>query len=116
VAACKFTRTRTSLLTINKSDLPVTCKLKNPPAGVTIAAAEFFDSAGDCTDLSVNGQSFVIPNTVATGAGDLEVRIQGGTFPIPAIDVVEDCDNSQYILTIADPNSKLGRTDVVVQQ
>jgi len=114
MATCKFTRSRTSMLTIDKSELPVTCKLKNPPAGVTIAAAEFFDGSGACTNLTVSGQSFVLSNTVAAGAGDLEVRIQG-PFPSPGIDVVEDCDNSTYILTIADATSKLGRTDLVVQ-
>jgi hypothetical protein len=117
--ACKFTSTPTflPLFNIKKSDLPVMCKLQNPPAGVTIALAQMFDSTGTpiSLTLSANGLSFAIPNTVAVGSWDLAVRVQGGTFPIPPILLVEDCDASQWLLTIADPNSKAAMVAVAVQ-
>jgi hypothetical protein len=113
MAACKFT----SGLTIKQSVLPVTCKLQNPPASLTIALAQLFDANGTATTLivSADGQSFVIPKTIATGSWTLEVRIQGGPNPIPAIQVVENCDASQLILTITDPVSKMARAAVGVQ-
>jgi hypothetical protein len=113
VAACKFTPKRT----IKKDDLPVTCKLQNPPSSVTIALAQLFDATGTATNLTISadGLSFVIPNTIATGSWTLVVRVQGGPNPIPSIHVVEDCDGSQRILTITDPTSKMARAAVVVQ-
>jgi hypothetical protein len=125
MAACKFTPlpfTPPNLpkFGIKKADLPVTCKLKNPPNKVTIARARFYDAAGHTTtlDVSTDGLSFDIPDSIASGDGDLEVRIQvdsGGPDPIPPIDVVEDCSASQLILTITDSGSKAAAADVVVQ-
>lgn len=125
MAACKFTPlpfTPPNLpkFGIKKTDLPVTCKLSNPPSKVTIARARFYDAAGHTTtlDVSTDGLSFSFPNSVASGDGDLEVRIQvgqGGPNPIPPIDVVEDCIASQLILTITDSGSKAAAADVVVQ-
>jgi hypothetical protein len=125
MAVCKFTPlpfTPPNLpkFGIKEADLPVTCKLSNPPSKVTIARARFYDAAGHTTtlDVSADGLSFNIPDSIAAGDGDLEVRIQvgpGGPNPIPAIDVVEDCDASQLILTITDPGSKAAAADVVVQ-
>jgi hypothetical protein len=125
VAACKFTplpSTPPSLpyFSIKKASLPVTCRLNSPPAGVTIARARFYNAGGQVTtlDVSSDGESFTIPNTVAAGDGDLEVRVQvgpGGPDSIPTIYVVEDCDASQRIVTIEDSNSKLGGADVMVQ-
>jgi hypothetical protein len=113
MAACKFT----SALAIKQSVLPVTCKLQNPPAGLTIALAQLFDVNGTATTLTVSadGQSFVIPKTIATGSWTVEVKVQGGPNPIPAIPVVENCDAAQLILTITDPVSKMARAAVVVQ-
>jgi hypothetical protein len=113
MAACKFT----NALTIRKSALPVTCVLQNPPNGATIELAELFDPTGVPTNLTVSadGQSFLIPNTVAAGNWQLEVRIIGGRDPIPAIHLIEDCDLSQRILTVADPVSKMARAALVVQ-
>jgi hypothetical protein len=67
-------------LVIHKSDLPVTCMLNNPPAGVEISAAQIYDSTGAPTPLTVSlgGQSFVIPGTIATGSATLEVAVDGG--------------------------------------
>jgi len=113
MAACKFT----SGLAIKQSVLPVTCKLQNPPATLTVVLAQFFDVNGTATTLAVSadGQSFVIPKTIASGSWTLEVRVQGGPNPIPAIHVVEDCDASQLILTITDPISKMARAALAVQ-
>jgi len=105
MATCKFT----PWLTIKKADLPVTCKLQSPPSGLTIAPpVEMFDANGTATDLTVStdGQSFVIPSSIAAGVWTLGVRVQGGPNPIPPIHIVEDCSGSQPILTIADPLSK----------
>jgi hypothetical protein len=124
MAACKFTpvqvpKFQPPKFNIKQADLPVTCKLNNPPNKVTIARARFFDAAGHVTtlDLSTDAKSFTIPNSVALGDGDLEVRIQvgsGGGSGVPT-DVVEDCDAAQLILTITDSGSKLASVDVVVQ-
>jgi hypothetical protein len=103
-------------LKIKHTDLPVTCKLQNPPNGVTIALAQMFDATGATTDLAVSadGQSFVIPNTITAGNWTLEVRVKNGRDPIPPIDVVEDCGASQRILTIVDPVSKMGQGGIEV--
>lgn len=113
MAACKFT----DALTIKQSNLPVTCKLQNPPGGVTIAMAVFRDSTGSATSLTISGGGlcFPIPKTVAAGNWDLEVRVKGGTDPISPVDLVEDCDAGQLILTITDPRSKAAHAAVVVQ-
>jgi len=112
VAACKFTAART----IEKSDLPVTCKLQEHPGNLTIALAELFDSGGTPTVLTLSGDglSFVIPSSIAAGDWTLAVRVQGGPDPIPSIHVVEDCDASQRILTITDPTSKAAIQDIKV--
>ena len=124
MVACKFTPLPSPPpglpnFSIKKADLPVTCKLDSPPAGVTIARARFYDAAGHVTPLvSSDGLSFTIPDTVAAGDGDLEVRVQvgpGGPKTLPTIYVVEDCDASQRIVTIEDSNSKLGGANVMVQ-
>ena len=112
VAACKFTAART----IEKSDLPVTCKLQEHPGNLTIALAELFDSGGTPTVLTLSGDglSFVIPSSIAAGDWTLAVRVQGGPDPIPSIHVVEDCDASQRILTITDATSKAAIQDIKV--
>ena len=109
---CKFM----SDLKINHTDLPVTCKLQNPPPGVTIKLAQIFDTTGTAINLpvSADGQSFVIPNIITAGDWTLEVRVAGGTDPIPSIHVVEDCDASQLILTITDPVAKMAQADLEV--
>jgi hypothetical protein len=116
VATCKFKPAPPPPppdLVIKKSDLPVTCKLDNPPAGVQIALAEYFETGKPPTNLpSPDGRSFVIPQTV--GSGRLEVRITGGPNPIPPIRLIEDCDASQLVLIINDPVGKNGRADIKV--
>lgn len=110
---CKFS----PALNIRKSALPVTCKLQNPPQGVIIALAQLFDSSGTPTTLviSSDGQSFDIPNTVATGTWTLEVKVIGGPDPLPSVRLVEDCDAAQRILTITDPVAKMARAVLAVQ-
>jgi len=118
MAACKFTST----LTIKKTDLPVTCKLQNPPKGVKIAAATLSNKAGTQIDLKVSkdGQSFVIPAKseagveVTAGVWTLGVGVENWTDIMPAIDVVEVCDDSQWILTIVDHTENGAITRVTV--
>jgi hypothetical protein len=120
VAACKFTPlpyTPPNLpkFSIKKTDLPVTCKLSQPGRG-SIAEAKFYNVAAPPLPLTVSssGQTFIIPNTV--GDGRVEVRIKGGPpDPTLPIDVAEDCDASQVILTVTDSGSKAAAADVAVQ-
>ncbi len=104
-------------LTIKQSDLPVTCKLLTPPAGVAIALAQFFDATGTAITLGVSasGQSFVIPNTIGTGSGTLEVKVTGGAPKkwVP-VNVVEDTTPPQLVLSINDPVSKFAVAPVAV--
>lgn len=117
--ACKFAPTPTflPLFNIQQTSLPVTCKLQMPPEGVTIALAQLFDSTGTATTLTLSGggQSFTIPNTVAAGSYDLAVRVQGGTFPISPVRIVENCTSSLLLLVVTDPNSKAAAVGVAVQ-
>jgi len=112
MAACKFS----NALNIQKSALPVTCILQNPPSGVIVAVGELFDAGGNPTTLKIgaDGQSFVVPNTVTVGTWTLEVRVVGGPDPLPSVRVVEDCDAAQRILTITDPVAKMARATLVV--
>jgi len=105
--ACKFSST----LTINKRDLPVDCKVRN--TGIQVAAT-FFDAAGVETSLCKSSSTFQIPNTVSTGTGDLEVRVVSGTAPPPPVEVIENCDDSQHILTVFDSGTRLAHAKVVV--
>jgi len=112
VSVCKFS----TKLNIQKSALPVICKLQNPPTGVIVALAQLFDASGNPTTLTIasDGQSFVIPSTIATGTWTLEVKVIGGPDPLPSVRVVEDCAAAQRILTITDPVSKVGTATLVV--
>jgi hypothetical protein len=89
--------------------LPVTCKLDSPPAGVSIAEAEFFDASGKVTSLVITGgQSFILPNSLLVGIGKLYVRVIG-KFPANAyLDVIEDCPAATEILGITDNIAKYG--------
>jgi len=106
-------------LVIHQSDLPVTCMLNNPPAGVAISMAQIFDSTGTATTLgvSVDGQSFVIPSTIATGSATLEVAVAGGADDplqwVP-VDVVESANPPILIGTIGDGNSKFVAVSMAV--
>ena len=112
MSVCKFS----TKLNIQKSALPVTCKLQNPPTGVIVALAQLFDANNNPTTLQIaaDGQSFVIPNTIAAGTWDLEVKIIGGSAPPPTVRVVEDCDAEQRILSITNTVSKVGTATLVV--
>jgi hypothetical protein len=112
MAACKFS----NALNIRKLSLPVTCILQNPPSGVLVALAQLFDASGTPVTLKIaaDGQSFVVPNTVAAGTWTLELRVVGGPDPLPSVRVVEDCDAAQRILTITDPVAKMARATLVV--
>jgi hypothetical protein len=92
-------------ITIHQSDLPATCMLNNPPAGVAISLAQIFDSTGTVTNLgiSASGQSFVIPSTIATGSATLEVAVTGGADDPAAwapVDVVENATPPILVGTI----------------
>ena len=102
VAECKFTST----LNNKKTALPVTCKLQNPPVGVTVALAQLLDNSGAATNLTIStdGKSFVIPDSIAAGSWTLGAKIVGGTKPLPTILIVEDCPTAQRLLAIIDPD------------
>jgi len=112
MAACKFSPE----LNFKKSDLPVTCKIEKGQKDVTIALAQLFDSNKTATTLAISGdgQSFTIPGNTATGSYVLEVRIQGGHRPPPPVDIIEDCNAERSIVSIMDPNSKLGAVSMAV--
>ena len=105
-----------SALTIKQSNLPVTCELLNPPAGVNIALAQFFDATGTAITLGVSasGQSFVIPSTIGIGSGTLEVKVIGGPKNWVPVEVVEEGAPPQLILSIQDPVSKFAVASVAV--
>jgi hypothetical protein len=113
VAACKFTPT----LKIKKSDLPVTCKLQNPPAGVAIALAQLLDNSGTATNLTLSsdGKSFVIPTSIVVGSWTLGVKVVGVADPFPTIFIVEDCTAAQRLLAIIDPD-EVGTVPITVVQ
>ncbi len=94
---------------VARGALPVTCKLDAPPAGVSIAEAEFFDATGKVTGLAVTtGQSFVLPGALPIGTGKLYIRVIG-KFPANAyLDVIEDCPAATEILCITDNIAKYG--------
>jgi hypothetical protein len=105
--------------TIQKSDLPVTCSLSSPPAGVTIALAQIFDATGTATTLGVSasGTSFTIPSTIPAGSCTLEVAVTGGASnPLQwvAVDVVETTAPPTLIGTIVDGNSKFVAVSLAV--
>lgn len=104
-------------LVIHKSDLPVTCMLDNPPAGVAISLAQIFDSSGTVTTLGVSasGQSFVIPNTISTGSAVLEVALIGGdNNHWKQVDVVESSTPPTLIGSIVSADNKLLQTSLAV--
>jgi hypothetical protein len=105
--------------TIQLSDLPVSCSLNSPPAGVTIELAQIFDATGAATTLGVSasGLSFTIPSTIPTGLGNLEVAVTGGaTDPLQwtPVDVVESTTPPTLMGTIVDGNSKFVAISVAV--
>jgi hypothetical protein len=106
----------TPALTIHKSDLPITCKLDNPPKGLTIAAALLFDANGAQITLGISASkvSFVIPNTVIPGMATLEVAVTGGPKPFTGVKVVEDSTDQQLIMSILDPGTMFAIADVAV--
>lgn len=104
-------------ITIHESDLPVTCMLNNPPAGVAISLAQIFDSTGTATNLGISagGQSFVIPSTISTGAATLEVAVVGGDpNNWASVDVVESSTPPTLIGSIEDGDSKFLQASIAV--
>jgi hypothetical protein len=106
-------------LTIQKSTLPVTCGINNPPPGVTIELAQIFDNSGIATTLGVSasGLSFVVPSTVPAGLCTLEVAVTGGASdPLQwtPVNVVENTTPPTLMGTIVDGNSKFVTVAVAV--
>jgi len=102
---------------VHKSDLPVTCVLDNPPAGVAISLAQIFDSTGTAVSLGVSasGQSFVIPSTIAAGLVTLEVAVIGGDDTNwQQVDVVESTTPPTLIGSIVSANNKLLQAPIAV--
>ena len=113
---CKTSTDANGSIEISATDLPIVCKLQNPPKGVTIAEAEFF-LEGDKTGVSYaiqNGQSFTIPALAKGSTGNLFVRIIGQYPAATAIYVVEDCDKQAAILAITDRFTKFAYSPIEV--
>lgn len=127
MAACKSTNVGGGVQ-VHADSLPITCKLQNPPSGVTIAGAEYSvlgsGSSVPCP-VAPDGQSFTFPappgaDVPALAPGKtviLEVRIQdplGSWDGSEPVWIVEDCDAQNLILAITSVASKLGQVQVEV--
>jgi hypothetical protein len=108
MAACKCTVDANGVVHIPSAALPITCKLQNPPNGVTISEAELFPTGGGnpINYPVTSGQSFSIPAPPQGTSGNLFVRIIGNYPQGTTIYVVEDCDNQTQIMAIADRIAK----------
>lgn len=122
MAACKSSSVGGGVQA-SAASLPITCKLQNPPDGVTIAGAEYYVSgsgAGIGCNVSSDGLSFTFPASGSTGAITagttvlLEVRIQGPFDGSQPVWVVEDCDNQSLILAVTSAISRMGQVQVQV--
>jgi hypothetical protein len=108
MAACKCTKDATGTVTVAAAALPVSCKLQNPPSGVTISEAELFPAGGGnpINYPITSGKSFNIPKPPQGTSGNLFVRIIGNYPAGTTIYVVEDCDSQTRILAITDRLAK----------
>jgi len=116
MAACKSNIDPNGVVHIASANLPITCKLQNPPKGVSIDEVEYFPQGGqNATPLTVTtGQSFSIPKLPSGTTIDLYVHING-QYPFgTTIYVVEDCDNQSMILAIIDRKAKFAHALVEV--
>lgn len=124
MAACKSTSADGGVQ-VPSASLPITCKLQSPPAGVTIAGAEYYVSGsgtGISCKVSTDGQSFTFPANAETGGGAiapgstvlLEVRIQGPFDGGEPVWVVEDCDDQSVIAAVTSAIEKMGQVQVQI--
>jgi hypothetical protein len=134
MSACKFTeldppalpapQLKRLVLTFKKKsngqkDDPATCKLANPPAGVTIAVAHLLAEAGEApTTLTVaqDKKSFQIPSSADAGLWILGVGLDGFNENMDPVDLVEDCGSGLLILTIDDDNFDAAIRELTVVQ
>lgn len=114
--ACKSNLDANGDVQVASTDLPITCKLQNPPNGVSIDEVEYFPvGAGNATSITVkDGQSFSIPRLPAATTIDLYVHVNGQYPSGTTIFVVEDCDNSNVIVAIIDRKAKFAHVLVEV--
>jgi len=121
MAPCKTTPDANGNLQVAAAALPITCKLNNPPNGVTISEAEYFapnSNTGTPCPLAVDGQSFTFPDAGGLPSGatvNLFVRVKGSYDPVTVIPVVENCDNQTVLMRIADGKSKYAFATVEVE-
>lgn len=122
MAACKSSNDGSGTgVHVAAASLPITCKLQNPPSGVTIAGAEYAVlGSGQSTScvIAADGQSFAFPAAAgALTAGTtvmLEVRIAGPFDGSYTQWLVEDCDQQTKLVAVSSSIEKLGQTQVVV--
>jgi hypothetical protein len=109
--ACKSTLDTSGVIPVVKvptASLPINCILQSPPAGVTIAEAEFFPSGSNVGSSYkvTGGNTFTVPAMAVGTKGNLFVRIIGSYSLGTTIYVVEDCDAQSPILAVTDRLSK----------
>lgn len=122
MAACKSSSVSGGIQ-VAASSLPITCKLQNPPAGLTIAGAEYYVSgSGISCKVSADGRSFTFPVAAENGGGAiaagatvlLEVRIAGPFDGSAPAWVVEDCDGESLILAVTSAIEKMAQVQVQI--
>ena len=122
MATCLSTNDGSAVHVPAKS-LPITCKLQNPPANVTIAAATYYlNGSGVSCPLAADHLSFTFPAPPENGATalksgttvNLEVRIAGPYDGSQPVWVVENCDAESIILAVTSAISKLAQVKVEV--
>jgi hypothetical protein len=104
--------------TIQKSNLPATCSLYNPPADVTIELVQLFDSTNTPAPIGLSSPtSFIIPGTTTAGSYKLEVAATGGPLDPQRwkpVNVVENTTPPTLMGIIDDGNGKYVRIPLVV--
>jgi hypothetical protein len=124
MAACKSTQDANLDVHISAANLPLTCKLKNPPPGVAIDVVQCFIGATTIPITVTNGE-FTIPDpksnppnqpNLAKGMSfDLQVHVSGQIPDGVVIHVVEDCDQASPIVDISDQVMRQAITTVEVE-
>jgi hypothetical protein len=101
---------------IPSANLPLNCKLLNPPTGVQIAAVAFNVTSGGVASPAItspDGASFTIPALPAGTTGTLAVAVTGN-FAGGFVQVAENCTNPTPFLAISDLNEKAAIVHVEV--
>lgn len=121
MAPCKTTPDANGNVHVAAAALPITCKLNNPPKGVTISEAEYFapnSNTGTACTVAADGQSFTFPAAGGLPSGatvNLFVKVIGSYNPATIIPVVENCDNQTILMRITDGKTKFAFATVEVE-